>query len=63
MPSGQKADEVIGRMLKMPETRELFFANGVSAIGGTAREANDYFASETARWGAVIRAAKITVEQ
>ena len=53
----------INRMLKLPETKDLFFVNGMSAIGGTAREANEYFASETGRWGNVIRTAKITVEQ
>jgi len=53
----------INRMLKLPETKDLFFVNGMSAIGGTAREANEYFASETGRWGNVIRTAKITIEQ
>lgn len=50
-------------MLKLPETKDLFLANGMSAIGGTAREANEYFARETTRWSDVIRTAKITVEQ
>ena len=53
----------INRMLKLPETRDLFSANGMSAVGGTAREANEYLVRETARWGNVIRAAKITAEQ
>ena len=53
----------INRMLKLPETRDLFSANGMSPVGGTAREANEYLVKETARWGNVIRAAKITAEQ
>ena len=33
----------INRFLKLPETKDLFFVNGMSTIGGTAREANEYF--------------------
>jgi tripartite-type tricarboxylate transporter receptor subunit TctC len=53
----------INRMLKHPEVKQLFFANGMSPIGGTVREANDFFAREVVRWSGVIRAAKITIEQ
>jgi tripartite-type tricarboxylate transporter receptor subunit TctC len=53
----------INRMLKHPEVKELFFANGMSAIGGTAREGHDFFAREVARWSGVIKSAKITIEQ
>ena len=53
----------INRILKAPETRDLLFANGMSVIGGSASEANAYFASETERWGNVIRMVKLTDEQ
>ena len=53
----------INSMLKRPDVKELFFANGMSPIGGTVREANDFFAREVVRWGGVIRSAKITIEQ
>jgi len=53
----------INRMLKHPEVKELFFANGMSPIGGTVREANDFVAQEVSRWSKVIKAAKITIEQ
>jgi tripartite-type tricarboxylate transporter receptor subunit TctC len=53
----------INRMLKLPEVKELFFANGMSPMGGTVRDANDYFAREVKRWSGVIKAAKITMEQ
>ena len=53
----------INRVLKVPEVRERFIAAGMSPMGGTAREAEDYFAAETKRWATVIRSAKIVLEQ
>ena len=53
----------INRTLQRPEVKELFFANGMSPIGGTVREANEFFAREVKRWSGVIKAAKITIEQ
>jgi tripartite-type tricarboxylate transporter receptor subunit TctC len=53
----------INSMLKRPEVKEVFFANGMSPIGGTVSEANEFFAREVKRWAAVIKAAKITMEQ
>ena len=53
----------INRMLKRPEVKELFFANGMSPIGGTARDGHDFFAREVKRWSGVIKSAKITIEQ
>ena len=53
----------INRALEHPEVKELFLTNGMSAIGGTVREANDFFAREVARWAKVIRSANITIEQ
>ena len=53
----------INRMLTLPEVKSVFFANGMSGIGGTVREANDFFAQEVSRWAKVIKAANITVEQ
>ena len=53
----------INKMLKRPEVKELFFANGMSGIGGTVREANEFFVRDLKRWSGVIKAAKITMEQ
>jgi tripartite-type tricarboxylate transporter receptor subunit TctC len=53
----------INKLLKRPEVKELFFANGMSGIGGTVREANEFFARDVKRWAGVIKAAKITMEQ
>ena len=53
----------INRALEHPEVKELFLTNGMSAIGGSVREANDFFVREVARWSKVIRSANITIEQ
>ena len=50
-------------MLKQQDVKDLFFANGMSPIGGTVREANEFFAREVQRWSGVIRSAKITIDQ
>ena len=53
----------INRALQHPDVKALFLTNGMSSIGGTVREANDFFAREVARWSKVIRSANVTVEQ
>jgi hypothetical protein len=50
-------------MLKNHEVKDLFFANGMSPIGGTSREGHDFFAREVKRWSGVIKSANITIEQ
>jgi len=59
----EKWNGEINRQLKLPELRERFFAAGMSPMGGTPREADEYFARETARWSKLIRDAKISVQQ
>jgi tripartite-type tricarboxylate transporter receptor subunit TctC len=53
----------INKMLKQQDVKDLFFANGMSPIGGTVREANEFFAREVQRWSGVIKSAKIAIEQ
>ncbi|HYC48097.1 MAG TPA: tripartite tricarboxylate transporter substrate binding protein [Burkholderiales bacterium] len=53
----------INRALQMDEVKKVLFANGMSPIGGTVREGNDFFAREVPRWAQVIKAANITAEQ
>ena len=53
----------INRLLQSPEVKDVFFANGMSPIGGTVREGNEFFAREVPRWAQVIKAANITAEQ
>jgi tripartite-type tricarboxylate transporter receptor subunit TctC len=65
LPSGivEKWNAEINRMMKAPEVRERFLAAGMSPMGGTPREADEYFAAETKRWATLIRAAKISLDQ
>jgi tripartite-type tricarboxylate transporter receptor subunit TctC len=53
----------INRMLKQAQVKELFFANGMSPMGGTVRDANELFAREVKRWSGVMKAAKIKIEE
>jgi len=57
----QKWNADINRMLAEPEIRNRFSAGFYSPVGGTAKEAQDYFAAETRRWSDLIRTAKITL--
>lgn len=59
----EKWNTEINRQLKLPEVRERFLAAGMSPMGGTNSEADEYFARETARWSQLIRAAKISIQQ
>jgi tripartite-type tricarboxylate transporter receptor subunit TctC len=59
----EKWNAEINRILKAPDVRDRFLAAGMSATGGSLREADDYFVAETKRWATVIRAAKISLDQ
>jgi tripartite-type tricarboxylate transporter receptor subunit TctC len=59
----EKWNAEINRMLKSPDARERFVAAGLSPMGGSAREADEYFVAETKRWPSVIRAATISPDQ
>lgn len=55
------ADEVTA-IVKLDDVRERFDAMGTVPVGGTPAEFERFIASETAKWGAVIREAKITAD-
>lgn len=55
------ADEVTA-LVKLDDVRERFDAMGTVPVGGTPAEFERFIASETAKWGAVIREAKITAD-
>jgi tripartite-type tricarboxylate transporter receptor subunit TctC len=59
----EKWNAEINRILKAPDMRDRFLAAGMSPMGGTTREADEYFAAETKRWATVIRSAKISLDQ
>jgi tripartite-type tricarboxylate transporter receptor subunit TctC len=52
----------INAVLKQPETAEHLRGMSMTPIGGTPDEVRTFIKDETARWGDVIRAAKISVE-
>jgi tripartite-type tricarboxylate transporter receptor subunit TctC len=58
-----KWNSEINRILKAPDVRDRLLAAGMSPMGGSPREADEYFAAETKRWATVIRAAKISLDQ
>jgi tripartite-type tricarboxylate transporter receptor subunit TctC len=55
------ADEVTA-IVKLDDVRERFDAMGTVPVGGTPAEFERFIASETTKWGAVIREAKITAD-
>jgi tripartite-type tricarboxylate transporter receptor subunit TctC len=59
----EKWNAEINRTLKVPDVRERFVAAGMVPMGGSPREADEYFTRETRRWANVIRAAKISPDQ
>jgi tripartite-type tricarboxylate transporter receptor subunit TctC len=52
----------INEILKMPEVQEKFRNVGVEPVGGSPAETAAFIKSETARWGAVIKANNISVD-
>jgi len=52
----------INAVLAIPEQRESIVANGGEVAGGTPEAFRDFIRSETAKWGEVVRTAKIQPE-
>ena len=55
------ADEVTA-IVKLPDVRQKFDEMGTIPVGSTPAEFESFIGSETAKWGKVIRDAKITAE-
>jgi tripartite-type tricarboxylate transporter receptor subunit TctC len=55
------ADEV-ARIVRMDDVKARLEAMGTIPVGGSPEEFERFLAAETAKWGKVIRAAKVTVE-
>ena len=55
------ADEV-AVIVKLPDVKQRFDEMGTIAVGSTSAEFESFIGSETAKWGKVIRDAKITAE-
>ena len=52
----------IVKVLALPEIRQRLIDGGSEVIGNSPEAADRFLQTETARWGAVVRAAKISAE-
>jgi tripartite-type tricarboxylate transporter receptor subunit TctC len=57
-----KINAAINEIFRTPEMQAHFAALNMQPVGGTPAETRTFLRAETERWGAVIRAANITVE-
>jgi tripartite-type tricarboxylate transporter receptor subunit TctC len=57
-----RLNEVMNKVLKDPDMREKITSQGNEVGGGTPKEFADLIASESVKWGKVVRAAKIQPE-
>jgi tripartite-type tricarboxylate transporter receptor subunit TctC len=68
LPAGSPAEATaklhreLSRVLEQPETREKLAAMGMTVEGGTAEKFGTFVAAEKARFGTLIRVAKIKAE-
>ena len=58
----ERLNRDINAVLAIPEQRESIVANGGEVAGGTPEAFRDFIRSETAKWGEVVRTAKIQPE-
>jgi len=61
-PIVQKLQAVVAKAFEDPEMRELWFRLGAEPGGSSPEEFRDLVARDVAKWGKVVRDAKITVE-
>jgi tripartite-type tricarboxylate transporter receptor subunit TctC len=60
-PIVAKLNQEIVAILKKPDIRERFAAQGAEAVGSTSAEFAAHIRREIDKWGKVVRAAKLTV--
>jgi tripartite-type tricarboxylate transporter receptor subunit TctC len=58
----ERLNREINAVLAIPEQRESIVANGGEVAGGTPEAFRDFIRGETAKWGEVVRTAKIQPE-
>ena len=61
-PIVQKLQATVAKAFEEPEMRDLWFKLGAEAGGSSPEEFRDLVARDIAKWGKVVREAKITVE-
>ena len=57
-----KLNDAVNKVLKDPDMREKITSQGNEVGGGTPKDFADLIASESVKWGKVVRAAKIQPE-
>lgn len=57
-----RLNDELNRMLVLPEVRKRLLSIGAEPSGGSSAELADHLRSERAKWGQVIKEAKITLE-
>lgn len=58
----QKLNEMLGKVLDDPATREALIQRGGDPVGGSPQDFQDFIVSEKDRWETVIKAANISIE-
>ena len=61
-PIVERMSSEVNAILQTPSTRDRLIALGAEPKGGTPQQFADFIAAETAKWGAVIKAANIKAE-
>lgn len=59
---GDRLNKEFNAILALPEQRDAILATASEVGGGTPEEFRDLIRSETAKWAAVVKAAKIQPE-
>jgi tripartite-type tricarboxylate transporter receptor subunit TctC len=58
----RKLNEHVNKILAMPDVRERLVSIGLSPLGGSPEEMQARMQQDSGKWGAIIRAAKVSVE-
>jgi tripartite-type tricarboxylate transporter receptor subunit TctC len=58
----QKLQQAVAKAFEDPELRDLWFKLGAEVGGSTSEEFRDLVSSDVAKWGKVVREAKVSVE-
>jgi tripartite-type tricarboxylate transporter receptor subunit TctC len=57
-----RLNDVVTRVMKLPDVREKFLAQGAEPLSGTPQEASTFMRAEVAKWGKVVKASGARVE-